>query len=216
MKAGKDMFAMTRSRVPRTKLSPPAHLPVLSRSSRTALLDSAHAAALADPAFRDLTAQADSLRDTQQWQAAAQAYGRALRLYPYERSYWTQLGHMLKEQALFGPAEIAYRTSAAFGCEPQDVRPHLRFVMERQGVSEQQFPIRFFQTSPSFRQIPGRPDMLAFGRLLWGVQDIDDIEQLGLLRNCASLDELVAAMIRDPRFEKSNRQWLELVREDEL
>jgi hypothetical protein len=37
-----------------------------------------------------------------------------------------------------------------------------------------------------------------------------------MLRSCASLDEMVAAMIRDPRFEKSNRQWLELVREDEL
>jgi len=180
------------------------------------LLESAHAAALADPAFCELTAQADGLRDTQQWQNAAEAYSRALRLYPHERSYWTQLGHMLKEQEQFAPAEIAYRTSAAFGCEPQDVRPHLRFVMERQGVSEQQFPIRFFQAAPSFRQAPGRPDVLAFGRLLWGVHDIDDTEQLGMLRSCASLDELVAAMIRDPRFEKCNRQWLELVREDEL
>ncbi len=216
MKSGKDMFSITRPRVPRTKLSPPTRAPVLSRSSRMALLQSAHAAALADPAFRALTAQADSLRDTQQWQGAADAYGQALKLYPYERSYWTQLGHMLKEQGFFALAEITYRTSAAFGCEPQDVRPHLRFVMERQGVSEQQFPIRFFQTAPTFRQTPGRPDMLAFGRLLWGVHDIDDAEQLGMLRSCASLDEMVAAMIRDPRFEKSNRQWLELVREDEL
>jgi len=44
--------------------------------------------------------------------------------------------------------------------------------------------------------------------------DDDDIARF--LRGCATLDELMAAMIRDPRFERANRPWLELVREEEL
>lgn len=218
MKAGKEMFPMTmnRRRAAAAPASSTAAPPVRSFSSREAFLDSAQAVALADPAFHDLIAKADVLRDGGHWQAAADAYGDALKLHPYERSYWTQLGHMLKEQGYFGLAEITYRTGAAFGADPQDVRSHLRFVMDRQGVSEHQYPIRFHESVVLQRQLPGRPDLLAFARLLWGQHDVDDGEQLALLRRCGSLDDLAAAMIADPRFERGNRAWLELVQEDEL
>jgi hypothetical protein len=45
---------------------------------------------------------------------------------------------------------------------------------------------------------------------------MDDLDIVRFLRNCVTLDALMAAMIRDPRFERANRPWLELVREEEL
>lgn len=45
---------------------------------------------------------------------------------------------------------------------------------------------------------------------------MDDDDIIRFLRSCATLDDLMAAMIRDPRFERVNRSWLELVQEEEL
>jgi len=45
---------------------------------------------------------------------------------------------------------------------------------------------------------------------------MDDLDIVRFLRGCATLDEMIAAMIRDPRFERANRPWLELVSEEEL
>jgi hypothetical protein len=218
MKHAREMFAMTaaRRRVARIGTPGPARALQLSYASRQALLETAHDAALSDTTFRDLVARGDGLRDQRNWIEAAEAYGSALKLYPYERTYWTQFGHMVKEQECFGLAEIAYRTAAAFGAERGDVLPHLRFVMERQGASESNFPIRFHEPLVLHRQVPGNPDLLALARLLWGALDVSEADQLCLLRTSASLDEMVATMIADPRFEKSNRVWLELLDEGEL
>jgi tetratricopeptide (TPR) repeat protein len=214
------MFALTAPRRRSAPIDPPASarrsVPALSFAGRDALLDSAQAAALADPAFCALIAKGDALRDAGEWKPAAEAYGDALKLYPYEASYWTQLGHMLKEQGYFGLAEITYRTAAAFGTPAQDVRPHLLFAMERQGADPGRWPMRLREPGALHRQAPGQPDLLGLARLLWGAFDVADEEQLDLLRRCGTLDQLAAAMIADPRFEKANRVWLELLREDEL
>lgn len=220
MKPAREMFALSAPRRRPARIDEPASprraIPALSFASREALLDSAQAAALADPAFCALIAEGDALRDAGDWKPAADAYGAALKLYPYEASYWTQLAHMLKEQGYFALAEIAYRTAAAFGAPPQDVRPHFAFVMERQGTDPGRWPLRLREPAALHRQAPGRPDLLALARLFWDAQDVADDEQLALLRSCGTLDELAAAMIADGRFEKANRVWLELLREDEL
>ncbi|MGY6636094.1 MAG: hypothetical protein ACXIUO_03075 [Erythrobacter sp.] len=180
------------------------------------MIDTSQTAALADPTFRDHVAKADAARDSRHWQGAADAYGEALRLFPFEPTYWTQLAHVVKEQSNFPLAEIFYRTALAYGTEPFDVLPHLRFVMARQGVTETQFPIGIHCKAAAALQVPGSPDVMAFARLMWGALWVDEPDRLMLLRTCLTCDELVAAMARDPRFERANRVWLELVQEDEL
>jgi tetratricopeptide (TPR) repeat protein len=188
----------------------------LSRASRIELIESSQAAALADPRFRDHIERGDRARDVRNWAEAEAAYAAALHLFPYERSYWTQLGHMAKEQEHFVAAEIYYRTACALGVPPQDVEVHLRFVLARQDIAEHRYPIRYFKAAPQSQQVPGRPDVLACARLMWGALGMDDADIVNLLRRCSTLDELAATMIRDPRFEKANREWLELVQKAEL
>jgi tetratricopeptide (TPR) repeat protein len=188
----------------------------LDLSDRATLVASSQGAALSDSHFLALAASADALRDQQRWLEAEAAYAAALRLYPWERSYWIQRGHMAKEQGEFERAEIAYRTACALGAKPSDVAEHLRFAMARNGCDEGQSPIRFHVERPAALQVPGEPDVAAFGRLLWQVGGIADEHVLQLLRRCATCDDLVAAMCSDTRFERANRSWLELVDENEL
>lgn len=185
-------------------------------SDRAALVTSSQTAALSDSRFLAFTASADTLRDQQRWLEAEAAYAAALRLHPWERSYWVQRGHMAKEQEAFERAEIAYRTACALGAKPSDVVEHLRFVMARNGCDEGQAPIRFHVEGPAAQQVPGEPDVAVFGRLLWQVGGISDEHVLKLLRRCATCDDLVVAMCSDTRFERANRIWLELVEEHEL
>ncbi|WP_421852531.1 hypothetical protein [Novosphingobium sp.] len=188
----------------------------IDMTDRASLVASSQAAALGDSRFAAQIATADSLRDQQRWAEAEAAYAAALRLYPWERSYWVQRGHMAKEQNAFDRAEIAYRTACAFGAQPSDVIEHLRFVMARSGCDEGQAPIRFHTEGSGALQVPGEPDVAVFGRLLWQVGGIADHHTLDLLRRCGSCDELVVAMVQDTRFERANRIWLELVGEHEL
>jgi len=212
------MFTMARRGAARAGVAATGvgRAPALSRASRHDLLETSQGAALADPRFREHIDRGDRARDLRNWAEAEASYASALDLYPYERSYWTQRGHMAKEQERFVAAEIAYRTACALGAPPQDVDGHLRFVLARQGLEEHRYPIRHHDAGPQPRQVPGRPDVLSAARLLWGALGMDDDDLVGFLRRCATLDELVAAMIRDPRFERANRPWLELAREDEF
>ena len=218
MKTRKDMFAIARRGTARAvaATSGAGKTSALSRTSRQDLLETSQRTALNDPRFREHVERGDRARDLRNWFEAEAAYAAALDLYPYERSYWTQLGHMAKEQERFVSAEVAYRTACALGATPQDVDPHLRFVMARQGLEEHRYPILHYKTGPQREHVPGRPDVLACARLLWGTLGMDDDDIARFLRGCATLDELMAAMVRDPRLERANRPWLELVREEEL
>ncbi len=193
-----------------------ARVLTISCNSRLELIETSQVAALTDPRFREFVERGDRARDQRNWIEAEAAYAAALNLYPYERSYWVQLGHMAKEQERFVAAEIAYRTACALGAAPQDVDTHLRFVLARQWIPEHRHPIRHFEAGPQPRQVPGRPDVLAYARMLWGASGMDDDDLVSFLRRYSTIDELVAAMIRDARFERANRPWLELVREEEL
>jgi len=180
------------------------------------MIESGQGAAAGDSQFKAHASNGDRLRDQKQWAAAEAEYAAALALHPFERGYWVQHGHMAKEQEHFARAEISYRTACAFGAPAHDVLEHLRFVMGRQNAEEGRFPIRFYQPGPAAQRVPGKPDVTLLARLAWQVGAMDDQDMLTLLRSNANCDELFAQMIDDPRFERSNRVWLELVREDEL
>lgn len=193
-----------------------AGVATLDKTSRKTLVETSQRVALADSRFLSRVREGDAFRDQHLWDQAAAAYESALRLYPWERSYWVQLGHMTKEQKDFAKAEIAYRTACALGAPAHDVVEHLRFVMQRQGTAEHRWPIRFYRNADGHGDVPACPDVDVFGRLLWGVGGMSDLDMLQLLRACASLDDLVVAMCADSRFERANRSWLELVEEHEL
>jgi hypothetical protein len=188
----------------------------LNLESRQQLIDSSSLVALADFRFTEHVAAGDRHRDNGQWRAAEAAYAAALSLFPYEHSFWVQHGHMAKELGKFARAEISYRTACALGVVPHDVEEHLRFVMARQQADEGRYPIRFHRTGATAQQVPGQPDAMLLARLVWRVGGMDDEDLLHLLRSSATCDDLLVTMIRDPRFERANRDWLELVEEDEL
>ncbi len=193
MKLGKDMLAIAKHRTQKLTRSPSASSRV-SPSDRREMVDRSQSSAVSDPYFMAYIERADRARDLKKWDEAAYAYTGALELYPYERSYWTQLGHMLKEQEQYPAAEVAYRTACAFGAPTNDVVVHLQYVMEKQGVDERVYPIRFYESGKTQTQVPGRPDVIAFVRLLWAGHGIDDTGMLNFLRSCATFEELAVAM----------------------
>lgn len=188
----------------------------LSFASRSELVASSQASASHDERFRNLVNEADRLRDNREWQRAEAAYASALALYPYQCTYWTQHGHMAKEQSDFVRAEVSYRTACALGALARDVEEHLLFVMGQQHIDPGKYPIRYLAPGPTAEQVPARPDAILLARLVWRVGGVGDLDLVELLRSCATCDQLLARMIADPRFERANRDWLELVREGEL
>lgn len=183
---------------------------------RGELVEVSQVVAVSVPAFMAHVHEADRHRDAANWVAAEAGYAAALELYPYQNGYWVQHGHMLKEQERFVEAEISYRTACAYGAPAHDIMEHLRFVMARQGLEEWRFPIRFYKPGRAAEQIPGRPDIDTLARLVWHVGGVAVAEIVDLLRRHNTCDELLAAMIGDPRFERGNRDWLSVVREGEL
>lgn len=174
--------------------------PVVSRVNRAMMIESSQRAALADERFRIHVQQGDWARDSKDWKTAEQEYAAALALYPYQRSYWTQHGHVTKEQGEFARAEISYRTAVALGVPEDEVEEFIRFVVARQHDGAAADQLHGFRPGPASCQPPGKPDVKAFARLLWPTASVDENEHLYLLRTYATCDALMAAMIADNRF----------------
>ncbi|WP_338425945.1 ABC transporter ATP-binding protein [Sphingopyxis kveilinensis] len=174
--------------------------PVVSHVNRALMIESSQRAALADERFRIHVQQGDWARDSKDWARAEQEYGAALSLYPYQRSYWVQHGHVTKEQGAFARAEISYRTAAAFGVPEDEVAEFIHFVAARQNDDEPARDIHGLRPAPAGSQPPGAPDVDTFAQLLWPTGDVDERDVLDLLRTCATCDALVVAMIADERF----------------
>ena len=180
-------------------LSAAAPTPVIRSAIRTSTLDAMHRLAAADERFLTQVHQGDWARDQHQWAVAEGHYGMALTLYPYERTFWSQLGHVTREQGKFDAAEIAYRSASALGQPVQDLLVFLRFVFEHQHISEEKFPIRSLQQGPTWGQPPALPDIQILARLFWGSEHVAEPEALHLLRTIDTLDDLASDMLDDPR-----------------
>ncbi len=169
-------------------------------TDRSALIEVSQHRALADDRFRMLVQEGDWKRDARDWAAAEARYADALKLHPYQRSYWVQHAHVAKEGGHFQRAEISYRTACALGEPAADVAEHLGFVMMRQGLDPGAAPIRSYHKGPNATQAPGRPDVAALCRLLWNGMEPDEFELAAMLRRHGTCDELVFALIGDQRF----------------
>ncbi len=187
-----------------------AYLP----SDRGKLVQMAQIEAMRDSSFKLLVQDGDRYRDAQEWRAAGRAYDAALKLYPFERSYWVQAGHAAKEGGQFARAEIAYRTALAHGEPMRDVREHLAFAIARQNDgssggdnSRIAAPIHEYAPGLAPAQLPGAADADLFARALWLTHTVPDSEILSLLQCHPTCDGLMAAMIGDARFMRAHGSW---------
>src|SRR5690606_20184929 len=119
--------------------------PVVSRINRGLMIESSQRAALADDRFRVHVQQGDWARDSREWSAAEREYSAALALYPYQRTYWTQLGHVTREEGKSAAAECAYRTAIALGAPVDEVDEFLQIVLAQQHGSTADHPIHRFR-----------------------------------------------------------------------
>lgn len=215
MKNGKALIGAIGNRVDKARAKT-ITAPVLLLTNRAHWIESSQHAAMADNDFKAFVLRGDEFRDQGRWQEAEAGYADALRLFPYERSYWIQHGHMAKEQGKHDRAELSYRTACALGARPSDVLPHFNHVMVRQNVDHGKFPMHFYRDGSTANQVPAQPDIMLFARLFWGVRGMADEDMLSYLRRYNRCDALASAMCCDPRFERANRVWLEVVQENEL
>lgn len=186
--------------VERIGVSQPATVPAaadpLSFSRRTAALDALGRVANADEQFRLMVQRADVARDRKDWAKAEQFYAEALSLHPYERSYWAQLGNVLREQGEMVRAEIAYRTAAAFGESARELAPFIATVAQ-QGDGPAPVPLASPDDGETRQQPPGYPDLALLAALAHGVGRVEDDRALALLRAGISIEEALSRMLAE-------------------
>lgn len=172
-----------------------------STRTRKSLIQLSHNAALSDKNFQTLVREADCARDNGDWEEAAQLYQAALEIFPYQRSYWVQLGHMRKEQRKFKSSEVCYRTAVALGEPLLDVIDHLLFAVQKSKISVSNTALNLPDNREISKQPPALPDFhfaceLFCERLLTNSDFCWDC-----LRTCSTLDEMFAKVTKRVTFE---------------
>lgn len=166
-----------------------------------------------DPAFRALVRSGDIARDTQSWRDGADAYSRALTLYPFHPGYRVQRGHCQKELGNLAAAEIDYRDALAYGAPVDDVWPHLMFVHTEATRKQRLHPPRILALLEE-RLLGDRGDREDLttseeaASLIWlfhGIEAPEPAAILKLMRTAPLHRQLAAALIDDPAFYPANR-----------
>lgn len=176
-----------------------AGFPAKAVVGRASPLDVLYQAAVSDERFMFHVRRGDWAMAKAEWSEAEVHYCAALKLHPYERTYWTQHGHAVREQGKYVLAEISYRNSCALGNPVPAIRPFLNDTMAHQSVPEDAFPIRSSTKGGLSKQPPVSNDVLIFARAFWGAFDVGDLELLDLIRNSPTLDHLAEQMLLDER-----------------
>lgn len=160
--------------------------------------------------------RADAAREVKDWHSADAAYAAAVeacrRFEPARAGALSvQRGHSLKELQRFEDAELCYRDGTALGAGA-DAFEHLTFVARRAGWAAEIYPgvggaASGIAPVPS-RRLVTRWDAHALLRLFLPDASLSDTAILGWLRQAPTLDDLIAAMMRDSRFAAGNARLL--------
>lgn len=164
---------------------------------RLAAIDSLRRVAHADARFMALVRRADAARDRHDWASAEADYTAALTLHPYERSYWTQLGHSAREQGRTVRAEIAYRTACAYGEPEQVLAPFLAAVGAFDSSSTIGDRIAVPDGGTTRLQPPGFPDLALLAALLQGTGQLNESDAHTVMREAKTV-EAAAALLAGP------------------
>ena len=166
----------------------------LSFARRLVAIDALRRVAHADAAFMALVRSGDAARDRHDWSAAEADYAAALTLHPHERSYWAQLGHVLREQGHTLRAEIAYRTAAAYGEPVRALAPFVAAVAAEGEAATIAAP----DNGPNAQQPPGFPDLALLAAALGGTERLGAAEALAWMKTGQSLAGFFTAMAARP------------------
>ncbi len=162
-----------------------------------------------DREFLSAAHAGDRLRDARDWAAAAEAYVRALNMYPRHPGYWIQLGHVRKEQGRLHAAEIAYRAGRALHAPVEDYGPHLDFVSERLGYRGKTAPLDKAGGAAGMAAAVTSEDAEQLGKILWG-RVPDDVALCDLMR-AESIRSALLVAIQHREFVLNNRRLLDLI-----
>lgn len=182
--------------------------PKSAASDRDQLIEAMQNAALGDEAFVLLMQEAHWKIHAKEYADAISLFFEGFEAFPYQHTYWAQLGHAAKEGGNLTLAESAYRTACALG-EPNGEIESLAAPMMRQaGTDISQHPFPKYRRDKANKQAPGLPDISLFALAAWKTKEVSETLALDLLRGCPDCDTLLAAMIKDHRFEVAQADWL--------
>jgi len=170
-------------------------------ADRAKSLENQRRLAFADDRFRVLVQKADWARDSLDWAAATKLYTEALNLYPYESSYWGQLGNAQRELGRATEAELSYRTACALGEPPAIISDFLRHVVCMQGDDPSELELRSLAKGITADQPPALPDIRLLALLFWGEVELNPVEALQLMRLNPTLDHLASTLVADTRMD---------------
>ena len=168
-------------------------------ANRSSPMEVQYQAALADEQFMFHVRRGDWAMEKSAWSEAEDEYSAALKLHPYERTYWSQHGHAVRAQGKYTLAEISYRNSCALGYPLPEISPFIKDAMAHQSVTELEYPIRSYNKGFLSTQPPVSNDVLIFAKAFWGQLDVTDLDLLDLIRNSPTLDSLAERMLVDEK-----------------
>jgi tetratricopeptide (TPR) repeat protein len=160
-----------------------------------------------DTDFQGLVAEADMMRDSNDFAKAEYFCWRALTLFPKHPLIYVQYAHALKEQGKIVDALVNYLNALAFGASMLDVEEHALFVAEKLEVKSQLG--EWLQSAKAF--LPSADIVMLHELLLGWSPQVKII--LDLMMQHGSAHSIIAEIMRGDDFWHANRELLRFVAE---